>query len=287
MATCNCCGEYFYPRRKYKNGKLLDNYYFCNSKRRGSKSCGNRSINITKLEHFIWNRFFIDESFKNKIKLHLKESDNSDKISSVEGNIKLFKARLNNLQQQRSRVIQSVSKGLISDEDIRGEMDRIKAEKSTYEVKLFNAEQEMVSIQEMKSKSNTIMSELMSLKDNAPHNTKKEIINKYIKNILIQYIDGVHYLVITFNISIPNEYYYMESHKIDYVAVNLLNGMAVTNVDGAYPNDGGCESTSTGRELVDWIECRLYMEKNCEQRILYNDDVVDSEGNILIPPNLS
>ena len=131
------------------------------------------------------------------------------------------------------------------------------------------------------------MSELMSLKDNAPHNTKKEIVNKYIKNILIQYIEGAHYLVITFNIDIPNEYYYMESNKIDYVAMNLLNGIAVSNVDGAYPNDGNCEATPTGLELIDWIECRLFLEKNCEQRTLHNSDIVDSEGNIILPPNLS
>jgi hypothetical protein len=40
----------------------------CSSKRIKGETCGNRSINIDKLEVFIWDRFFKGDDFIDRIK---------------------------------------------------------------------------------------------------------------------------------------------------------------------------------------------------------------------------
>ncbi|QQM25156.1 recombinase family protein [Elizabethkingia sp. M8] len=63
VLSCGKCGRNMVGRSR-TNKK--DHYYQCSSKRYKGESCGNRSINIDKIEGIIWSRFFKGNDLLNK-----------------------------------------------------------------------------------------------------------------------------------------------------------------------------------------------------------------------------
>ncbi len=68
-----------------------DNAYICSSRRIKNETCGNRGINIDKLEALIWDRFFKSDEFLNRLRNEFKPDDT--KTNELKGQIEYFKGQ--------------------------------------------------------------------------------------------------------------------------------------------------------------------------------------------------
>ncbi|MDP2541539.1 hypothetical protein CSC81_10250 [Tenacibaculum discolor] len=104
ILKCSICGRSMNGKRRIDKS---DNFYYCASKRIKSGGCGNRSINIDKLEEFIWSTFFVDKKILNTIKNNLEDVENEcDKIKLE---IEQSKRKINDYNSQKDKILEFIA----------------------------------------------------------------------------------------------------------------------------------------------------------------------------------
>lgn len=118
---CGRCGSNYNGKTR-KNQK--DHFYYCMSKRRGN-NCGNRSINIDKIESFIWKCLFSTTFLSNSI-LEYTES-NSDYLT-LHSKRKECLAKLEEISVQMGRIIDSIKEGYVKPHETEEVMNSLRAD---------------------------------------------------------------------------------------------------------------------------------------------------------------
>jgi site-specific DNA recombinase len=178
-----CCRNYYGRTRVNKK----DNFYMCSSKRRGQENCGNRSINITIIENFIWDRFFVSDLLSNKVTKHFETANLEDDLNRICENILTLERGIKKLKQERKKIGELVIKGVFDDSDAMVQMEANKLETLEMEIKLVKEkEQERFYRQNMDNKDQIILG-IKEIKAEASFNDKREIVKKYIDFIMIEY----------------------------------------------------------------------------------------------------
>ncbi len=92
--------------------------------------------------------------------------------------------------------------GLLSEDDIKPEINRIDNEKIDIEIKIDNIKEQLFSYNNVNLKKDEVNSDLDTLQNNTSFNDKKKLIDKYIKRIYISYEEKLemYYLGIDFNV---------------------------------------------------------------------------------------
>jgi site-specific DNA recombinase len=192
---CSKCGRNYYGKRR---ADLSDNFYTCSSKIT-KKNCGNRGINITVLESLIWQRFFADKNLKAVVDRFFKANDVDTKIYDLEAKLELLSNDLKKSKQEQQNAIKLAIKGIISEEDIKPEIDRIKDKSKVIEINIEQMQEQIFFYTNSNIKRSEIGEDLAFSKD-ISFNDKKELIKKYINFIEVHYLGSVFMIHIEFNI---------------------------------------------------------------------------------------
>jgi site-specific DNA recombinase len=193
---CSKCGRNYYGRKRVD---LRDNFYTCSSKRIKANNCGNRSINIPVLESLIWQRFFADKNLKAVVDRFFKANDIDTKVNGLEAKLELLSNDLKKSKQERQNAIKLAIKGIISEEDIKPEIDRIKDKSKVIEININQMQEQIFFYTNSNIKRSEIGKDLEFSKD-ISFNDKKELIKKYINFIEIHFVGSVFMIHIQFNI---------------------------------------------------------------------------------------
>jgi DNA invertase Pin-like site-specific DNA recombinase len=186
LLRCGKCGANYYGRtRVAKDGlKPKDNYYMCSSKRRGEHNCGNRSISIEVLDGLIWYHLFFGGKMREILKHHFNNNEVSKKLIEIQEKITLGIEQVNKIDFQRNKIIEAISLDVMTNEDARQTMDKLRAEKKQIEIELRQyevIEGEILSSQELQNES-------LNYRENIEQMNKDErieLIKKFVKNIEI------------------------------------------------------------------------------------------------------
>jgi DNA invertase Pin-like site-specific DNA recombinase len=200
LLRCGRCGRNYYGRTRISK---KDNYYTCSSKRILNHNCGNRSLNIDILDEIIWNKFVGDGQLTKLIESHFSNLNTSDIVVEIQTEIKAFESALKVLDKEKSNIINSIRKGIITDSDVKSEMNNIRIEKDALETKIYNLKEQLDSYKDNNNSIDSILKDLDFNVTNVGFNDRKDILKKYIKDIRIYYDDVKnYYLEIFFNV--PN-----------------------------------------------------------------------------------
>jgi len=177
VITCGKCGSNY-------NGKTRqdkkDHFYYCMSKRR-SLNCGNRSINIDKIESFIWRCLFSSSYLKNAISEYHDENANYSRLISKAAELN---TALELLNSQVSNLVSSIKMGVLRPKEAEPELVKLRPEIEALREKIELIEKRNIAL------SNNI--------DDWQHNgiktiyyfkEKVEIITKFIEKIIVHWVE--------------------------------------------------------------------------------------------------
>lgn len=192
LLRCGRCGRNYYGRTRICK---KDNYYTCSSKRITNFNCGNRSLNIAVLDDIIWSKFISDGELAKLIELHFSSVNSSDIIIEIKSEIKAFESKLKVLDKEKTNIVNSVRKGIFKDSEVSSEMNSIRIEKDILETKIYNLKEQLDSYNDSNNSIDSILNDLNLNGRNVGFNDKKDILNKYIKDIRIYYDDVKNYYI--------------------------------------------------------------------------------------------
>ncbi|MFI1773370.1 recombinase family protein [Thalassobellus citreus] len=218
LLRCNRCGRNMYGRTRESK---KDHYYQCSSKRIKNQSCGNRSINIGKIEGVIWSRFFRDDELMKLIGRDLIKDD--IKIDELENKIELQNKSIKQLSDRKDKIINAISNGVITNDDAKSQIESIKNELieknrliKDFRIQLSNAKNSQSIIKNRKEEFESFTDKLSFLE-------RQEIVKKYIREIYVQCWEGkttIYSLIFKFKISLKDEHYVFDTRNEILLSLN-------------------------------------------------------------------
>jgi DNA invertase Pin-like site-specific DNA recombinase len=238
LLRCGVCGRNYYGRSRVNK---KDHYYQCSSKR--TKSCGNRSINIDKLETFIWKRLFMKGEFISKIEKEYTNTDSKARLNDISNELKKKYKEVSKIEKQREKAIGLVIRGLVSEEELKQTL-------TTLSNKIESLKEIIAQLKKEENKitsSQEVIEEYKNLFDKYSENTtfqeKKKLVNDVIKNIVITTKDNYFHLEVSYKIDILNSVYETDNLLANtfYDIVDFMGGKrrALLNyyrIDSTKPN---------------------------------------------------
>ncbi|MFA9389340.1 MAG: recombinase family protein [Prolixibacteraceae bacterium] len=220
LLTCGVCGRNMYGRSRVNK---KDHYYMCSSKRIKGGSCGNRSINIDKIEALIWDRFFKGDEFLKRIKKEF--TDDGSKLKEIDNNVKRLQKKLTSLKKEKDRAIELVIKGTISEEDVK----MLISQKNAEIEKIKDNLEKDIQIKKVIENNSKLLKkyddDFAHFSSTTTFMQKKKIANDFIENIKVKYFENLnrYEISISFKLDIEEEFYYAIgnfkaiSHKGDFI----------------------------------------------------------------------
>jgi len=221
LLRCGRCGRNYYGRTRISK---KDNYYTCSSKRITNHNCGNRSLNIDILDDIIWNKFIGNGELTKLIELHYSNINTSDIVVEIQAEIKAFESKLKVLDKERSNIVNSIRKGLINDNEVKSDMNSIRIERDILEAKIYNLKEQLDSYNDSNNNIEGVLKELDFNFRNIGFNDKKDILNKYVKDIRIYYDDVKnYYLEVFFKVANMNNIVFTieNNYKVAYEVLDI------------------------------------------------------------------
>ncbi|MGD0341800.1 MAG: recombinase family protein [Bacteroidales bacterium] len=284
LLRCGICGRNMYGRSRVNKH---DNYYMCSSKRIKGENCRNRSINIDKIEAFIWDRFFKGDDFLNRIRKEFTRDDT--KLVELKKQIETLEHKLSTFENEKNRAIELVVKGTLSEKDVKSVIN--KTNKAIDETKglLLEHSHRLHLIENNTTIIEKYTDEFVHFTTNTTFQQKKKIINDFIENIEVKFDDflGSYEITVHFKVAIDKETYHTFNnftnilHDADFILPRTINENKfkippVLIIDG-----------SKGVEMLggdDSVPYRVYndgfMEKVFNTRVPYGDVDQWSEDEI-------
>jgi DNA invertase Pin-like site-specific DNA recombinase len=284
LLRCGKCGRNMYGRSRVSKH---DNFYMCSSKRIKGENCGNRSINIDKIEAFIWDRFFKGDDFLNRIRKELTHDE--IKLVELKKQIETLEHKLSTLENEKNRAIELVVKGTLSEKDVKSILN--KTNKAIDETKTFLLEHshKLHSIENNTNIIEKYSDEFVHFTTNTTFEQKKKIINDFIENIEVNFDDflGSYEITLHFKVALDKETYQTFNnftnilHEADFILPRTIkeNKFKIPNVLNI--------DASKGVEMLggnDSVPYRVFhdgfMEKVFNTKVPYGDVDEWSEDEI-------
>jgi site-specific DNA recombinase len=224
---CGKCQRNYYGRTRVNK---KDNFYMCSSKRRGEENCGNRSINIGISEGFIWDRFFVDGLLREKTREYLVSGSPEKSIEKIERDVKSLEKKIKGLKVERSRISELLIKGIFDEEDAQIQLEANRKKVSELNITLQAKRDELQFHIDCIDNVKHFTQDLKNIQKNADFNHKKELIDKYIKNIVISYIKElrVYSLIVSFNMpEMTDEHYFIDVNYSVAKGMNAVNKVEI------------------------------------------------------------
>lgn len=198
LIRCGKCGRNYYGRTRESK---KDHYYMCSSKRYKELNCGNRSINIDRIEDLIWGDLIQRDGLKKIIEGYFNQNQDNGKINELEQEIRELKSQLTSLENQRIKITRLTLKDVLTESEGEMELLRIRREKKSTENRLNNLGQELTFLKQDETLDEFGQS-LEGIKNNAPFESKRELLHKHIQHIYINSDDEnmIYSIVIRFKL---------------------------------------------------------------------------------------
>ena len=203
LLRCGVCGRNMYGHKRLNKH---DNHYMCSSKRIRGENCGNRSINIDKIEYLIWHNLFIDNKLKERIIEEFKLDD--FKIDRIKDNISGINKNLSSLNNERKRAIDLVIKGVISENDIADNLKEIDLKINEQKIILKENQQKMFALENSEKIISKYKNVFVEFTKVTTFEQKFKIVNDFISNIIVNYnIENKTYNIeVEFKVNMPKAY---------------------------------------------------------------------------------
>lgn len=182
MVICGSCGKNYFGRR---NSNPKYGYYMCSSRIPKHYDCENKPIKLEELEHYIWNRFFLDGELQRTIKEELNRVDENPRIGQAKKELGEQQRQIRRLEEERKRAIKLVIQGKLNENDIEGELKRIDRETMDAETRINNLNEELSFLNAAAKQKNELKTDLENIKKKTPFKIKQQLIKKYIKQIIV------------------------------------------------------------------------------------------------------
>ena len=221
LIRCGVCGRNMYGRSRISKH---DNYYMCSSKRIKGETCGNRSINIDKLEAFIWDRFFKGNDFIDRIKQEF--ANDGTKLIELKKQIDTLNSKLNSLNNEKKHAVELVIKGTLSESDFKIGIGKTDKDIDHTTISLNELKQRLHVLENNTKIIKKYKDEFVHFTTNTTFQQKKKIVNDFIENIVVKYDDFMdsYNIDIQFKLAIDKESYQtydnftsiLQKHKGDF-----------------------------------------------------------------------
>jgi site-specific DNA recombinase len=204
LLRCGICGRNMYGRSRVSKH---DNYYMCSSKRIKGETCGNRSINIDKLEDFIWDRFFKGNDFIDRIKQEF--ANDGTKLMELKKQIDILNSKLNTLNNEKKRAVELVIKGTLSESDFKNAIGKTDKDINHTTISLNELRQRLHVFENNTKIIKKYKDEFVHFTTNTTFQQKKKIVNDFIENIVVKYDDLLdsYNIEIQFKLALDKESY--------------------------------------------------------------------------------
>jgi hypothetical protein len=149
-----------------------------------TKRCDSRSLNIDKLEQFIWSTFFINKGLFQHVSTYY--GINSYDTPNYKDELKNAEETLVKLQTQRTNLVDAVKGGAMLHEDIKESMDKLRPSITEYEELVKRIESKLGNVQNEDYKE---LSQAHKYYTDMPFAERRKLVEKFIDHITIYYID--------------------------------------------------------------------------------------------------
>jgi site-specific DNA recombinase len=188
---CGTCGRNYYGRTRQDK---KDHAYICSSRRMKDGNCGNRGINIDKLDDLVWYRIINSPLFLKLLKRDFSFDEN--KTSNLEVRMNELNGRLGYVESRRQKLISAFTNGVFDESDLQTQIKLLNDERDIINNELepiqsrFNA---FENASKIISTYENFQAKLNHFRDKLTFEEKRNIVNLFIENIAINYNDEGEY----------------------------------------------------------------------------------------------
>jgi DNA invertase Pin-like site-specific DNA recombinase len=196
LITCGKCGKRYAGRLT----STPDNSYRCVTKQYKNPTCNNRGIRQSILENFIWRRFVTDNRLIDITIKHFENTDTKKKIDELNKILGRIDGKIKGLQKMIRNVVHAIAIENIKPNHAKDTIEGY--EKQIDELKIQKQEKE----EEVQFYTNTntlsnLKDELDILEYHTPFEQKQEFLERWIKDITIDYNRPWYRIMIELNIA--------------------------------------------------------------------------------------
>ena len=218
LIRCDCCGRNMYGRTR---ASKKDHYYMCSSKRIKTEICSNRSINIDRLDDFIWTILFGKENFITRLENEItKESPIKEKLISE---ISFEKKKLEAFKTEKQKSISLCIKGIISELDLTEAVKSIDMNIKNSEIHIKELSVNQILSAEGQVKLKDIKNKFEEYTKFSTVIQKGIAIREVIRNIRIKFEKSIYTIVIEYNFGLPTETWTSVNQRADLFSRVLLD----------------------------------------------------------------
>jgi site-specific DNA recombinase len=214
LIYCDRCRSRFYGRMRED---LSDNQYICSSQRYSKSYCGNRGINIPKLNNIVWSSFMTLPKDLKKI----SNPENNKRYKKLKMDINTNNSRIKKNTDEIKRLVSLFKPGEEGFKYIKSEIDKYVFLNSRYEKKLnlLNTELQLYSSEDFLIERLEKQIKGINDKENISEIEKQIILRNYVKQIDILWDNNIrnHIITIDFKYDINTDIYFEKIIKIQYV----------------------------------------------------------------------
>jgi site-specific DNA recombinase len=282
LLRCGICGRNMYG---HKRENKHDNHYMCSSKRIKNENCGNRSINIDKIENFIWLNLFVNGELDRRIENEFR-FDQSE-VNRLNEQVKSLNGRIVTLGDERKRAIDLTIRGVISEADIAGNLADIEGQLKEINIIKDDVQNKLNALNYSNEIIKKYNSTFQQYTETATFEQKRNIVNNFISNIVVTYSkDSEDYLInIEYKIDIPNENVIAELNKKAsryYTVKKELDGEEHKVFRFELDADGNPKPIKFRWEDVEGNEEPVEWEVNVENIHINNESMTKKEFDELV-----
>ena len=231
---CGKCGRNYYGRSR---SDKKDHTYICSSRRVKGGNCGNRGLNIDKIEDFIWFRIINSSLFLKVLKRDFSFDKNN--LAEIENSISVKQNILATLTKSRARIIDTRAKGIITDDELSEQLTglTIKTNDIKNEIDVLKYKsKEMIDGGSILSNYQRFQRKLDLFKDRLSFNEKAMIVEAFIEDIIVDFdeVEKVYKLDISMSVT-PSDFdddYPDNYGNIDKTFMSLRNEFKGQNTTG-------------------------------------------------------
>lgn len=195
LLFCSKCGRRMYGR---KRKDLSDNQYICSSQRYQGEFCGNRGINIDKIEKIVWNSLM-------KLPHQMKHRFNYESVQldpELNKKKEMYEKFLTDIETKRKRLVKLLIDGTIDESMIKPELEELNKRKDSYVYLLNYTDYEINNKHQSSSTIRTIEEQLEEIKKlDLTDVQKKNIVQSFIKKIFVEWKHETHRVTIEYGLS--------------------------------------------------------------------------------------
>ncbi len=225
LIRCGRCGRNYYGRTRESK---KDHYYQCSSKRLRNGNCGNRSINIDRIEELIWNDLIERGELTEMIKEHFILNQENDTLNKLNEEQIAIAQKVQSLINEKEKTIQLMVKEILEEGEGGRQLTRIRNEINSNQIQLDSISEQIAFLSANQTSMDEFISDIDNIKENTSFEDKKKLLNTHIKEIEIKSNNDFkgYTILIKFNLIFHHYFYSVDFRwKNIYKTSDIIGGV--------------------------------------------------------------